>query len=148
MFCAHGHVFDVTEGVRSRFHVLRPRTNFRRKRGRRLPFSTVSRTSALVFMICAPGLIFGRTEGIGSRFHVLCSRTHFRRYRGCSVPFSYIALPDMFSAVPSASGPILMFCAPRLFFGGPEGDGSHFHVLRVRTRFLAIQRALGLVFMF
>jgi hypothetical protein len=28
MFCAFGHIFDVTEGVRSRFHVLFFRTSF------------------------------------------------------------------------------------------------------------------------
>jgi hypothetical protein len=38
MFCALGHVFNSTEGVRSRFHVLRARTGFRRYRGRRVSF--------------------------------------------------------------------------------------------------------------
>jgi hypothetical protein len=60
-----------------------------------------------------------------------------------------------------------MFCAPRLVFDGTEGDGSRFHVLRARTRFLryrgrrvsfscfvrpdsfsAVTRAIGPVFMF
>jgi hypothetical protein len=62
--------------------------------------------------------------------------------------------PDSFSTVPRASGPVFMFCVPRLFFGitegvgsrfhifapghvfgGTEGIGSRFHVLRARTRF-------------
>jgi hypothetical protein len=77
------------------------------------------------------------------------------------------ALPDMFSEVPRAMGPVFMFCAPRLIFGGTDDVGSCFHVLRVRTRFRryrgcrvlfsyflppelfpALPRALGPVFMF
>jgi hypothetical protein len=44
-------------------------------------------------------------------------------------------LSDSFSAVPRELGPVFMFCAPRLIFGGKEGVGSHFHVLRSRARF-------------
>jgi hypothetical protein len=132
--CALGLVFGGAEGVRSRFHVLRARTCFRRYRGRRVPFSSfalsdsfsaVPRASGPVFTFCAPGLIFSCTEGIGSRFyvllsltrfrryrgsgsrfHVLRSRTHFRWYQGRWVPFSCFACPDTFSAVPRASGPV------------------------------------------
>jgi hypothetical protein len=105
MFCASGFVFGGAECVGSRFHVLRSRTSFRRCRGRQIPFSCFAR------------------------------RTRFRPYRGRRVPFSYFALTDSFSAVPSASGPVFMFCAPRLVIGGVEGVGSRFHVLRVRIRF-------------
>jgi hypothetical protein len=141
---ALGLVFDGNEGVGCRFHVLVSRTRFRRYRGRRLPFScfarpdsfsAVPRSSGLVFMYYAPGLILDGTEGVGSRFHVLRSQTHFRRYRGRPVPFSCFALLDIFSAVPRASGPVFMFCAPRLVFGDPEGNGSRFQVLRARTHF-------------
>jgi hypothetical protein len=144
MFCAPGLVFGGTEGVGSRIHDLRARTRLRRYRGRRVPFSCfafpdsyseVPRASFPVFMFCAPGLVFGGTEGVVSRFHVLRARTHFRRYRGRSVLFSCLALPDSFSAVPRASGPVFMFCAPGLIFGGTEGVRSRFHVLRSRTRF-------------
>jgi hypothetical protein len=183
MFSAPGLIFDGIEGVgsrfhvlrsrtrfrryrgrRSRFHVLRARTHFQRYRGRRVPFScfvrpdsfsAVSRASGPVFKVCAPGLIFsGGAECIGSRSHVLRAPTHFRQYRGRRVPFSCFALPDSFSAVPSASGPVFTFCAPGLVFGGTEGAGpvfmfcalrlifggtecvgSRFHVLRVLTRF-------------
>jgi hypothetical protein len=75
------------------------------------------------------------TEGLLSRFHVLCSRTRFRRYRGSRVPFACFALSDSFSAVPRASGAVFKFCEPRLIFGGTDGVGSRFHVLRVRTHF-------------
>jgi hypothetical protein len=135
-FCAPGLIFGGTEGVRSRFHVLRSRTRFRRYRGRRVPFSyftlpdsflTASRASSPVFKFCAPGVI--------SRFHVLRSRTRFWRFRGRRFLFSCFALPDSFSAVPRASGPVFMFCAPGLIFGGIEGIESRFHVLRSRTRF-------------
>jgi hypothetical protein len=163
MFCAPGIVFGCTEGGGSCLHVLRARTHFRRYRGRRAPFSCFARpdsfspvfsASGPFFMFCALGLIFGRIEGVGSRFHVLRARTlfrpyrgcrvplsclarqtHFRRYRGRRVPFSCFALPDSFSAVPRASGPVFLFCAPELVFDGTEGVRSRFNVLRVRTRF-------------
>jgi hypothetical protein len=96
--------------------------------------------SGPVFLFCAPELIFGGTEGVGSRFHVLRSRNRFQRYRGHRVPFSCFALPNSFSAVPRASvsfscfahldsfslvprvsGPVFMFCAPGIIFGGTEG---------------------------
>jgi hypothetical protein len=91
--------------------------------------------SGPVFMFCTPGLVFGGTVGVGSHFHVLRSRTHFRRYQGRRVPFSCSVLPDLFCAVPRASGPVFMFSAPGLIFGDIEGVGSHFLVLRSRTRF-------------
>jgi hypothetical protein len=105
MFYAPGLVFGGTEGVGSRFHVLRDRTHFRRYQGRQLPFSCFVR------------------------------RTRFRRYRGRRIPFSYFALPNSFSAVPRASGAVFMFCAPGLVFGGIEGVRSCFHVFRSRTCF-------------
>jgi hypothetical protein len=86
-------------------------------------------------MFCAPGLIFGGTRGVGSCFHVLRSWTRFRRYRGRRVPFSGFACTDSYSAVPRASGPVFMFCAHRLVFGGTEGVESRFQVLCFRTRF-------------
>jgi hypothetical protein len=134
IFCVPGLIFDG-----SRFHVLRPRTHFRRHRGRRDPFScftlpdsisTVPRASGPFFKFCAPGLVFSSTEGVRSRFHVLRSRAHFRRYGGRRIMISYFALPDSFSAAPRASGPVFMFCAPGLVFGGNEGVGSRFHILR------------------
>jgi hypothetical protein len=86
-------------------------------------------------MFCALGLVFGGTERVGVRFHILRSRTSFRRYRGRRVSFSSFVLPESFSAVPRASDPIFMFCAPGLIFGGTEGVGTLSHVLRDRTRF-------------
>jgi hypothetical protein len=195
MFCSPELIFGGFEGVGSRFHVLLSRTRFRRYRGRRVPFScfarpdsfsAVSSASGPFFMFCAlglifsgtegvgyrfqvlrAGLVFGGTENVGSRFPVLHSRTHFRLYRGRRVPFSCFARPESFSAVPSASGPLSMFCAPRLIFGGIEGVGFLFHVLPSRTgfwryrgrpipfscfarpdSFSAVRRASGLVFKF
>jgi hypothetical protein len=138
-FCATGLVFGTTKGVRSRFQVLRARTHFRRNRVRRLPFSyfarpdsfsAVPRVSCPVSIFCVPGLVLGGTEGVRSRLHVFRSRTRFRLYRGRQVPFSYLhartrfrryrgrrvpfscfALPDSFSAVPRATGPVFMYCA-------------------------------------
>jgi hypothetical protein len=163
MLCATGLVFDGIEGVGSRFHVLHARTSFRRYRGRgshfhfvrsrtrfrrfqgrRAPlscfsrpysFSSVPRVSGPVFMLCATGLVFGGIEGVGSRFHVLRARTSFRRYRGPRVPSSCFALPDSFSALPWALGPVFIFCAPRLVLGGSKGVGSRYHVFRARTLF-------------
>jgi hypothetical protein len=144
MFCALERIFSGTEVVGSIFHVLRSRTHFRRYRGRRVPFSCfvlLDSFSALpwasgpVFMFFAPGLVFGGTEGVRSLFHVFRSRNDFRRYRARRVPFSRLAVPNMFSAVVRASGPILMFCAPGLVFVGTECVESLFHVLRSRTHF-------------
>jgi hypothetical protein len=176
MFCAPRLVFDGSEGVGSRVHVLRARTHFGWYGGRWVPFScfarpdtfwAVPRTSGLVFMFGAPRLIFSCTEGVVSRYHVLRARTRFRRYRGRRVPISCFARRDSFFAVPRASGPVFMFCLPGLVLGGTEGVGSHFHVLRARTRsgrcrqcqisfscfelpnsFSAIPRESCLVFMF
>jgi hypothetical protein len=148
MFSSLGHVFGDTEGVGSRFHILLARTCFRRYGGRRLPFScfalpdlfsTVPRALALIFMFCAPGLVFGVSEGVGSRFNVLRAQNHFRWYRGRWVPFSYFALPDLFSAVPRASGHVFKFCAPEFVFGGTVGVGTHFHILRSLTHFRMYQ---------
>jgi hypothetical protein len=157
MFCAPGLVFGCAECVGTRFQVLHSWTRLRRYRWRRVSFSrfalpnafsTVSRAFAPVFMFCAPGLVFYGTEGVCTRFHVLRFRTRFRRYRGrpfpftCfrryrgrRVPFSCFALPDSFSVVLGASGPVFLFCAHGLAFGGTDGVGSLFHVLRSRTHF-------------
>jgi hypothetical protein len=144
MFCAPGLIFGGTEGVRTRFHVLRSRSYFALNRGSWVPFScfalpeafpAVPRASGPVFMFCAPGLVFGGTEGVSSRFHILRARTIFRWYRVRRVPFSCFALPDLFSKVPSVWGPVFMLYAPGLVFRGTEDVGSHFHVLRARTRF-------------
>jgi hypothetical protein len=144
IFCAPGLVFDGTEGVGFRFHVLGSRTRFWRYRGRRVPFSyfalpdsfsAVPSASGHVFMFCAPGLVCYVTEGVGSHFDVLYSRTHFQRYRGLLIRFSCFKRSDSFSAVPRASVPVFMFCAPGLIFGGTEGVGVCFHVLRSWTRF-------------
>jgi hypothetical protein len=143
IFFAYGHVFVGTEGVKSRFHILCPWTRFRRVecvgsrflvlraqthfsryRGRRVPFSCFALPNS-----------FQRYEGVGSIFHFLRSWTIFRRCLVRRVLFSYFARPDSCSAVPRASGPVFMFCAPGLVFGGTEGIKSLFHVLRSWTRF-------------
>jgi hypothetical protein len=133
MFCAPERVFGGTEGVGSRFLVLRSKSHFRQYRGRRDPFScfprrdsfsAVPRASALVFRFCAPGLVSRGIEGIRSSFHVLGARTRFWRYQGCQLPFSCFGLPYSFSTVPRASCPVYIFCAPVLIFGGNEGVDS------------------------
>jgi hypothetical protein len=131
MFCVTGLVFGGIECVGSRFHVLCSQTRFRRYQGRRVPFScfarpdsffTVTRVWGPVFMFCIPGLIFvgieGGAECVGSRLHILHAQIRFRRCRGRRVPFSCFALPNSFWAVPNASGPVFLFCPPKLIFGG------------------------------
>jgi hypothetical protein len=90
MFCVPGLVFGGTEGVGSRFHVLRALTRFRRYRGRHVlfscfalfdSFSAVTSASGPVFMFSVPGLVFGGTEGVGYRFHFLRAQIRFRRNR-------------------------------------------------------------------
>jgi hypothetical protein len=78
MFCAPRLVFGAAEGVVSRFHVLRSRTRFRRKRGRRLPFSYFARPNSFSTTPRASGPVF-----IFLRY-----RNRFRRFRGRRVPFS------------------------------------------------------------
>jgi hypothetical protein len=135
MFCAPRLIFGGTEGVGSRFYILRARTHFRRCLVRRVPiscfvrpfsFSAVPRTLGPVIMFCSPGLVFGGTEGVVSRLHVLRVRPCFLWYRGRR---------DSFSAVPRASGPVYMFFTPELIFGGTEDVGYRFRVLRARTQF-------------
>jgi hypothetical protein len=131
MFCAPRLVFGGTEVVRSCFLVYRGRPDwFRQSRGRQVPIAT-----GLISMFCASRLISGGTEGVGSHFHVLPAQTRFRWCRGRRVPFSYFALPDSFSAVPRASGPVFMFCAPELVFGDIEGVRSRLLVSRSQTSF-------------
>jgi hypothetical protein len=93
-------------------------------------FLAVRRASGPLFMFCAATLIFGDTQGVRTSFHVLRSRTRFRRYGGYRFQFSCFAFPDTFSAVRRASGPVFMFCVLGLIFGGSEGVGSRFIVLR------------------
>jgi hypothetical protein len=143
MFCDPGHDYGGTDGVGCRFHVLSMGTSFRRYRGRRFPFSCfalpnslsmVPRNSGLIFMFCAPRLIFGGT-GVRSHFHVLHFQTRFLRCRVRRLPFSCFLRPDFFSAVPRAFDPVLKLPAPEHVFGGTEGAGSRFHILRSRTLF-------------
>jgi hypothetical protein len=81
-------------------------------------------------MFCAPGPNLGGTEGAEFSFHLSRSWTHFCRCRGHRVSFSCFALLDSFSAVPRASGPVFMFCAPK-----PSGSKSNFDVPFSRTSF-------------
>jgi hypothetical protein len=163
MFCAPGLIFGGTEGVRTRFHIFRARTCFGRYRGRRVRFScftlpysfsavprasapififcelnsflAVPRASAPIFIFCALRLVFGCTEGVRSLFHVLRSPTCFWRCGGRRLLFSCFPRPNSLSAIPTASGPVFMFCAPEQVFSGAEGVGSRFHVLRACTHF-------------
>jgi hypothetical protein len=62
-------------------------------------------------------------------------RTRFRQYGWRQIHFSYFTLTYSFWTVPRAPCPIFTFCALRLIFGGTEGAGSIFHILRSWTRF-------------
>jgi hypothetical protein len=138
--CSPGHVFGGSEGVGLRSHVVRPPDSF----------STVPRSSGHKFMFCTLRHFLGVTECARSRFLVLHSRTCFGRYRGRWVPFSCFALSNSFSTVVSTLGPVGIFCALGHVFGGTEGVGAHFHVLRSRT-IIGQYRGrwtLGPVFMF
>jgi hypothetical protein len=143
VFCSRTR-FRRNRGVESRFLVFRSWTRFRRYCGRQIPFScfalpdsfsAVKWASCRILMFCAPGLVFGGTRGVGSRFLVLRVWTRFWRFRGRRVPFSCFAPPYSFSAIARALGPVFMFCALGLVFGGIVGVGSRFHVFCSRTRF-------------
>jgi hypothetical protein len=141
----------------SLFHVLCSRTRFWRCRVRRVPFScsvlpvsisAVPRAYAPFFMFCAPRLVFGGTGGVGSNFLILRALTHFQRYRGRPFSFSCFPLPDMFSAVPRASCPIFIFCAPRLVFDNNQGRRVSFLRFGLPDSFSAIPRASDPDFIF
>jgi hypothetical protein len=143
-FCHPVLVFDGTEGDEYRFLILHARAHFRQHReclvsfscfALRDSFSAVPRASGLVFHVLRARFSFRRNQGRWVPFHVLLSRTHIRRCGGRRVPFSCFALPNAFWAVPRASGPFFMFCAPVLVFGRTEGIGYRFHFLRARTGF-------------
>jgi hypothetical protein len=81
-FSAPVHFFGGTEGIESRFYVLRSLTGFRQYRGRRVPFScfalpnlfsAIPMASVPFFMFCASGPVLGGTDGVRSYFHVLRS---------------------------------------------------------------------------
>jgi hypothetical protein len=144
MFCSRGLVWGYIKGVGPHFHVLRSRIRLGTYQGQRVPFLSfalsdtfwaVPRASSPVFIFCAYEIVFDGTEDIRSYFHILRSHTRFVPYRGRWVPFSCFALPDSFSAVPRASGPVFIFFAFERVFDGTEGLGFCFHVLRSRTRF-------------
>jgi hypothetical protein len=149
IICALGLVWGGTEGVGSRLHVLRSQTRFRWYQGRWVPFSSfalpntflaVSRASGPIFQFCAPGLFLGGIEGVGSSLHVLCSQSRFRRYRGRRGSFSCFALMNAFWAVPRASGPVFMFCAPGLVFGWYRGRQGSFSCFKLPKSFWAVPR--------
>jgi hypothetical protein len=111
-------------------------------------FLGVPRASGPFITFGAPKLIFGGTEGVASCFHVLRARTRFRRYRGRRVPFSCFMVPDSFSAITMASGPVFMFCVPGIIFGDAEGVGTRFYVFALPDSFSAVSSASGPVFIF
>jgi hypothetical protein len=113
MFSAPKHVFGGSEGVGSRFHVLRARTRFRPYRGCRVPFS--------YFVL--PDSFFGGAMCVGSHFHVLHAQNRFRRYRGRRVPFLSFARPDSFSAVSGRRVPFSCFARPDSFSALPRAYG-------------------------
>jgi hypothetical protein len=157
MFFVHVLIFIGTDGVGSRFHVLRSRARFRRCGGRHVPFSSfalpdsffaVPRASGPVFMFWESKLVFGGTEGVGSRFYILRSQTSFWRCGGRRVPFSCFSRSYLFSVVPRASGPVFMFCAPGLIFGGTGGVGTRFSCFAHPDLFSTEPRASSPMFMF
>jgi hypothetical protein len=53
---------------------------------------------------------------------------------------SCFALPDSFSTILRALGPIFLFCDPELVFGDTEGVRSRFHALHSLSRFRRYRR--------
>jgi hypothetical protein len=146
MFCATRLVFEGTEVVRSRFHIVS------------LPnsFSTVPRASSPVFMCCAPGLVFDGAEGDGAEgvgyrghqtlFSCFALTASFQRCRVCRVPFSCVARPNSFSAVPRRPVPFSNFTRSDTFSAFPRASGP-FSFFARPDLFSTIPRALGPVFM-
>jgi hypothetical protein len=124
MFCAPGHVFGGTEGVESRFHVLRARTHFHGYRGRWVPFSCFALSTR-----------FRRFQVRRVPFSCFACPDSFSTVLKASAPVSFFARPDWFSMVLRVSGPVFMFCVPRLVFDVIEGVWCRFQVLLSRTCF-------------
>jgi hypothetical protein len=124
MFCVPGLIFGGTEGVGSRFHILRALTHFRQCLVRRVTISCFARPFSFLEEPRALGPVF-----------MFCSPDSFSAVPRAFSPVLMFCPPDSFSAVPRASGPVFMFCAPGLIFGCIEGVGSFFHVKRARSRF-------------
>jgi hypothetical protein len=122
-FCAPGLIFGGTEGVVSRFQVLRVPSGFRRYRGCRVPFSCFGRSDPI-----------RRYRGRWAPISCFARLDSFSVVLGTPLPFSCVARPDSSSAVARASCLIFMFCVPGLVFGSTECVVSRFHVLRSRTR--------------
>jgi hypothetical protein len=61
--------------------------------------------------------------------------------------FIFCAPESIFSDI-EVTRSSLMFCTPRLIFGGTEGAGSNFHVLLLPNPFLTVLRTRGPVFLF
>jgi hypothetical protein len=76
------------------------------------------------------------------------TRTHFQRYRGRRVPFSCFALPDSFSVVLRASGPVFMFLRARTRFRRCRVRRAPFLIFALSDSFSAVSRASGTIFMF
>jgi hypothetical protein len=162
MFFAPGLISSGIEGVGSTFHVLHSLAHFWWYRGRQAQFScftllglfsAVTRALSPLFIFRAlrlifsntegampvlifyvPGFIFSGTGGVESTFDILRSYTR-RWYRGRQTHFSCSALPNSFSTILRALGPLFMFCASGLIFGGTEIIGPSFHVLGSPTYF-------------
>jgi hypothetical protein len=98
-------------------------------------------------MFCAPKNVSGGTEGVGSHFHILRSQTHFGRYRGRRAPFSSFALPDSFLTILRVSGPVFVFCAPRLIFRQYRGSPIPFSYFPLLDS-LSVVSTSGPIFMF
>jgi hypothetical protein len=139
MLCDTGPILGGTEGAGFRFHIFCSRTRFGIDRGPMVQFSsfafpdsflTIPMASGPVFIFLRYRTHFGRYRGRRIQFNVLRSWTYFGRYRGRRVQLSCFALPDSFWVVPRVSGPVFMFCAPGLIFGGTEGVGLSYYVLR------------------
>jgi hypothetical protein len=64
------------------------------------------------------------------------------------VLFSYFVRPNSFSAVPIATGPVLIFYTPELIFGGTEGRRVPFSCFALPDSFSTVPRSSGPVFMF
>jgi hypothetical protein len=76
----------------------------------------------------APGHVFDGTDGVGSRYFFACL--------------------DKFSAVPSVSGPVFIFCANRSRFPRYRGRRVPFSSCRQPDSFSTVPRASGPILMF
>jgi hypothetical protein len=144
MFCATKLIFGGTEGLGSRFHVLCSRTHFKRYRGSRvlfLWFALVGLFWGILIACCAApcSAVLAPFDTRGDSYFTNLkgppvNPTAVGRVAACRSCAAQQTIAILFWAIPRASGPIFMLCrAADLFSAVPSVSGLVLLFLLSRT---------------